>query len=179
MRNTTANKNLNPNRIEVTIFTILQFPQVALLAERHDLVKSRISRKARMQTWNRVGLETNGWLRVRGGRSVPSSPTLCYVHYPYGLTCSVSTGKPGRRARTALQTRFATRLARIQVLAVSDQCDLDKKQNAMCIRLSWMMCCPLTMTREMPLSTGASPARCVNGLQDGRMIAFSTDGRTK
>ena len=93
------------------------------------------------------------------------------------MLCTLSSG--GARGLRCRQGLSHEPLARIQVLAVSDQCDLDKKQNAISIRLSWMMCCPLTMTREMPLSTGASLARCVNGLQDGRMIALSTDDRTK
>lgn len=86
------------------------------------------------------------------------------------MSCTLSSGGArGLRRRHGLSHE---RLARIQVLAVFDRCDLDKKQNATSIRLSWMMRCPLTMTREMPLSTGASLARCVNGLQDGRTIAF-------
>jgi hypothetical protein len=85
------------------------------------------------------------------------------------MSCTLSSGGArGLRRRHGLSHE---RLARIQVLAVFDRCDLDKKQNATSIRLSWMMRCPLTMTREMPLSTGARLARCVNGLQDGRMIA--------
>lgn len=67
------------------------------------------------------------------------------------MSCTLSLGGArGLRYRHGLSHQ---RLARIQVLAVSDLCDLDETKNAESVRVV-VVCYLLTMTREMPFSKG-------------------------